>query len=51
MYKIGLSSGSNISEELFASYQKAGISAMEISVSLDKYDRMSRAKENLGMWE
>ena len=44
MYKIGLSSGSNITEELFAAYQKAGIDAMEISVSLDKYDTLDYAE-------
>ena len=44
MYKIGLSSGSNITEELFANYQRAGISAMEISVSLDKYGTLDYAE-------
>lgn len=44
MYKIGLSSGSNITEELFFAYQKSGIEAMEISVSLDKYDTLDYAE-------
>ena len=39
MYRIGLSTcGKNITEELFADYKNAGISAMEICVDTKKYD-------------
>lgn len=39
MYKIGLSScGKIINEELFESYRRAGITAMEISMNVEDYD-------------
>ena len=43
--KIGMSSCSkNVDEELFAAYQKAGVSMMEISMSPDQYDLLDSAK-------
>lgn len=39
MYKIGLSTkGKALTEKLFAEYQSAGVEAMEIALSEDKYD-------------
>lgn len=38
MYKIGLSSCSNINEDFFKNCAEAGISLMELAVSADKYD-------------
>ena len=58
MYEIGLSTnGKEINEELFAKYEKAGITAMEIAVAPEQYDildyrclRRQAASHNVRLW-
>lgn len=54
MYKIGLSTATKITEELFASYKRAGIDCMEISRDKDEtdsydYDKIKEWSEKYGI--